>query len=47
MTATSTTSRPPPSETGEIAAWCLYDGDRLTESRSVTHESMLISRLAA
>ncbi|MDL4777196.1 hypothetical protein [Actinomadura xylanilytica] len=33
-------------ETGEIAAWCLYDGDRLTESRSVTHESMLISRLA-
>ncbi|MGH8834025.1 MAG: hypothetical protein ACRDWG_03360 [Actinomycetes bacterium] len=33
-------------ETGEIAAWCLYDGDRLEESRSVTHEAMLVSRLA-
>jgi hypothetical protein len=33
-------------ETGEIAAWCLYDADRLPESRAVTHEAMMISRLA-
>jgi tetratricopeptide (TPR) repeat protein len=33
-------------EAGEIAAWCLYDADRLSESRTVTHEAMLISRLA-
>ncbi|WP_169807536.1 helix-turn-helix domain-containing protein [Herbidospora mongoliensis] len=33
-------------ETGEIAAWCLYDGDRLDESRAVTHEAMFMSRLA-
>lgn len=33
-------------ETGEIAAWTLYDADRLAESRSVTHEAMLLSRLA-
>jgi len=34
-------------ETGEIAAWCLYDAARLDESRAVTHEAMMISRLAA
>lgn len=33
-------------EAGEIAAWCLYDAHRLAESRAVTHEAMLISRLA-
>lgn len=33
-------------ETGEIAAWCLYDAARLQESRATTHEAMLISRLA-
>ncbi|MGI5166939.1 helix-turn-helix domain-containing protein [Spirillospora sp. CA-253888] len=33
-------------ETGEIAAWCLYDADRLSESRATTHEAMFISRLA-
>ncbi|MFC9973431.1 hypothetical protein ACFVH6_21315 [Spirillospora sp. NPDC127200] len=33
-------------ETGEIAAWCLYDADRLDESRATTHEAMFISRLA-
>ena len=33
-------------ETGEIAAWTLYDADRLEESRATTHEAMLLSRLA-
>lgn len=33
-------------ETGEIAAWTLYDADRLPESRSTTHEALLLSRLA-
>ncbi|MFC5180406.1 hypothetical protein [Actinomadura harenae] len=33
-------------ETGEIAAWTLYDADRLEESRTTTHEAMFLSRLA-
>lgn len=33
-------------EAGEIAAWTLYDADRLEESRATTHEAMLLSRLA-
>lgn len=33
-------------EAGEIAAWTLYDAFRLEESRTVTHEAMLLSRLA-
>ncbi|GGQ10635.1 tetratricopeptide (TPR) repeat protein [Actinomadura coerulea] len=33
-------------EAGEIAAWTLYDADRLGESRATIHEAMLLSRLA-
>ncbi|QXJ22760.1 helix-turn-helix transcriptional regulator [Actinomadura graeca] len=33
-------------ETGEIAAWTLYDANRLAESRATAHEAMLLSRLA-
>lgn len=33
-------------EAGEIAAWTLYDADRLEESRATTHEALLLSRLA-
>jgi tetratricopeptide (TPR) repeat protein len=33
-------------ETGEIAAWTLYDADQLQQSRATTHEAMFISRLA-
>lgn len=33
-------------ETGEITAWTLYDANRLPESRAVTQEALLLSRMA-